>query len=83
MINQSLLVSERPLKVKVIKIEGGHAKLSFSDNQFVEISTKYLPESSKVGDELYLNLLSEDSLALTKKQIAEKILENILAKDEE
>jgi hypothetical protein len=82
MINQSLLVAEKPLKVRVISIKESMAKLGFSDKQNFQISKKYLPEGAKVGDELYFNLLSEEELSLNKEEIAKKLLENILSQDE-
>jgi len=82
MINQSLLTAEKPLKVRVTSIKENQVKLNFSDNQAFEINKKNLPANTKVGDELYLNLLSEDELGLSKKEIAKKLLENILSIDE-
>lgn len=82
MINQTLLVAEKPLKVKITKIGENQIKLSFSDQQSVKINKKYLPSESKVGDELYLNLLSEESFGKTKKEIAKELLGDILSKDE-
>lgn len=78
MINEAILTSEKPLKVKVTAISGQIARLKFSDNQSVEINSKYLPENVKIGEELYLNLLTETDLQKTKGQIAKEILENIL-----
>lgn len=82
MINKNLLVAEKPLKVKVVGVQGNHVKLSFSDQQMVEVNKKYLPRESKVGDELYLSLLSESDFAKTKKEVAKELLEDILSKDE-
>ena len=82
MINKNLLVAEKPLKVKVVAVRENHVKLSFSDQQMVEINKKYLPSESKVGDELYLSLLSESGFAKTKKEVAKELLEDILSKDE-
>jgi hypothetical protein len=82
MINQSLLVAEKPLKVRIASITGAQVKLLFSDRQFVEINKKYLPVNSQVGDELYLNLLNEEGFQMTKKEIAKHLLENLLGTDE-
>jgi hypothetical protein len=83
MINKSLLVAERPLKVRVGKLTDNQVKLVLSDNQIFEVSRKYLPESAKLGDELYLNLIAEEDFDKTKKEIAKELLEQILAKDDE
>lgn len=82
MINQSLLVAEKPLKVRVISLKESVAKLGFSDKQSFQISRKYLPGEAKVGDELYFNLLTEEEMGLSKKEIAKQLLENILSQDE-
>jgi len=81
MINQNLLLAEKPVRIKIAQIKEGHAKLVFSDNQSVEISQKYLPKGSQVGDELYLNLLTEEQLDITKKEIARQLLEDILSEN--
>ena len=82
MINKSLLVAEKPLKVRVGKLGSNQAKLLFSDNQSFEINRKYLPASAKAGDELYFNLIGESDFDLTKKEIAKELLEQILTKDD-
>ena len=82
MINKSLLVAEKPLKVRVAKLSESQAKLIFSDNQSFEVSRKYLPTSAKPGDELYLNLIGEADFDKDKKEIAKELLEQILSKDD-
>jgi len=73
-----LLTAEKPLKVRIDKIENSRAQVSFSDHQIVSISEKYLPHGAVVGDMIYLSLISEDELRLTKKQIATELLDQIL-----
>lgn len=82
MINKSLLVAEKPLKIKVGKLTGTQARLIMSDNQSFEVHRKYLPENAKTGDELYLSLLDEKSFGASKSQIAKELLEQILSKDD-
>jgi hypothetical protein len=77
-MNYSLLTSEKPLRVKVEKIENNLVKLVFSDHQTVEINAKFLPEGAKPGDQLYLNLLSESDLNLARGEIAKEVLKEIL-----
>lgn len=78
MINNMLLTAEKPLKARIDKIENAKAQISFSDNQTVTVSAKYLPQESEVGDMIYLSLVSEGELNLTKKQIASELLDQIL-----
>ena len=78
-MNPSLLVSDKPLRVKVEKIDDSAIELSFSDHQKITISPKNLPHQTKVGDYLYLNLLTKEELEMTKKEIAKTILEDILS----
>ncbi len=82
MINKSLIVAEKPLKIRVGKLSPSIVKLILSDNQSFEINRKYLPASAKTGDELYLNLIDEESFGSTKKEIAQELLEQILSKDD-
>ena len=42
------------------------------------ISSKYLPASVNVGDYFFLNLLSEDDLKKSKKEVAQEVLKEIL-----
>jgi len=79
MINPSLLTSDKPLKVKVGKTESGFTKLIFSDRQQVEVSQKYLPKGVAEGESLFLNLLTESELDLTRREIAKKVLDDILS----
>ncbi len=79
MINPSLLTSDKPLKVKVGKTESGFTKLIFSDRQQVEVSQKYLPKGATEGEALFLNLLTESELDLTRREIAKKVLDDILS----
>ena len=79
MINPSLLTSDKPLKVKVGKTESGFTKLIFSDRQQVEVSQKYLPKGAAEGESLFLNLLTESELDLTRREIAKKVLDDILS----
>jgi len=77
-MNFSLLTSEKPLRVKVEKIERNSTRLVFSDHQKIEINTKFLPSGTKPGDQLYLNLLSENELNLSRNEIAQEVLKEIL-----
>ena len=81
MINPSLLTSERPLKVKTGARIGDKVKLVFSDNQFVEISSKFLPKGTKEGTVIFLDLLSADDLLKSKSDVAKEILFEILNPD--
>lgn len=78
-MNASLLVSDKPLKIKIDKIDGSIAVLTLSDHQKIEISVKNLPADSKAGDYLFINLLTEKDLTASKKEIAKTILEEILS----
>lgn len=78
MINPSLLTSDKPLKAKLGKIGGNFAKIIFSDGQTIEISAKFIPQNSKEGDILYLNLLCEDELEIAREDVGKKVLEEIL-----
>jgi competence transcription factor ComK len=78
MINNMLLTAEKPLKVRIDKIENSKAQLWFSDNQTIEINVKYLPQKASVGDMIYLSLVSDEELGFTKKQIATELLDQIL-----
>ena len=77
-MNSSLFTSDRPLKVKIGKIEQNIARLSFSDRQSFEINVKFLPRDARVGDVLYLNLLSESEFEMTRKEVAQAVLDDIL-----
>lgn len=77
-MNISLLISDKPLKVRLKKIHAEKAELVFGDNQTVTISGKYLPRRVKIGDQFYLNFMSEDDLSKTKKEIAKEVLKEIL-----
>lgn len=77
-MNISLYTSARPLKVRVAKIADGKAELVFPDNQTVTISEKYLPHATTAGKEFFLNLLSHEDLAQSKKEIAKEVLKEIL-----
>jgi hypothetical protein len=77
-MNNSLLTSDKPLKVRLKMAGESRVDLVFPDNQVVTISTKYLPRGAKTGDFLYLNLIDEGDLTRTKKQIAQEVLREIL-----
>jgi len=77
-LNTSLYTSARPLKVRIAKVADGKAELVFPDNQTVTISAKYLPHTTLAGKEFFLNLLSHEDLALSKKEIAKEVLKEIL-----
>ncbi|MCX6809718.1 MAG: hypothetical protein NTZ65_03160 [Candidatus Berkelbacteria bacterium] len=77
-MNPSFLTSEKPLRVEIEKIENSQVKLVFSDHQSVLISIKFIPKNAKVGDVLYLNLMSDSDLKLTRQQIAGDVLAEIL-----
>ena len=81
MINSSLLTSEKPLRVKTGETNGDKVKLTFSDNQAIEVSSKYLPKKAKPGDVLYLSLITEDELELNRKEIARAVLDDILSQE--
>lgn len=78
MINNSLLTAEKPLRVRIEKIEDSQARLVFSDSQAFKVNIKYLPKEASVGDMIYLSLVSEEELSLTKKEVASELLDQIL-----
>ena len=82
-MNLSFLTSEKPLCVKIEKIENAQARLVFSDHQSVLVSVKFIPKDAKESDVLYLNLMNENDLKLTRKQIAEDVLVEILGRKDE
>lgn len=77
-MNASLFTTDKPLKVKLEKIEDHLATLVFSDRQAVEVNAKFIPTRAEVGDYLFLNFLTEDELKLTKQEVAKEILDDIL-----
>ena len=77
-MNPKLFTAEKPLKVKVKKITEGSVELVFSDQQSVNIKVKFLPQQTKEGDTLYLDLLSADQLKLARQEVARAVLEEIL-----
>ena len=81
MINPSLLISDKPLKLKVGKTESGFTKLIFPDSQSIEISQKYLPKGAKEGEVVFLNLLTENELELSRQDIAKRVLDEILSRE--
>ena len=77
-MNNSLLTSDKPLKVLVKKLADSRAELVLPDNQVITVSAKYLPNDVKVGNGLYLSLLNEGDLNKAKKEIAKEVLREIL-----
>jgi hypothetical protein len=78
MLNPHLLTSDKPLKVKVRKIDGNLACLGFSDGQQFEVNLKFIPKSAKVGQSLYLSLVDEDKLETERGVVAKAVLDEIL-----
>ena len=83
MLNPKILTVEKPLKVKVDKIEGGRVKLILTDRQVFEVNRKFFGASLKKGDVLYLNFLSEGQLAISKDEVAKEVLKEILGEKKE
>lgn len=79
-MNISILTSDKPLKVRLKQVSDGKAELVFSDSQSVVINARFLPPCTKAGDQLILNLMTEEDLSKTKKEIAREVLRDILQK---
>jgi hypothetical protein len=80
MINPSLLISEKPLKLKVGEVSVTQAVLNLPDDQQICIHPKFLPPDISKGDFVFLNLLSENELNNKKEDVAQAVLEEILEK---
>ncbi len=80
MINPSLLISEKPLKLKVGEISPTQAVLTLPDDQQICIHPKFLPPDISEGDVVFLNLLSENELHNKREDVAQAVLEEILEK---
>jgi hypothetical protein len=77
-MNNALLTSDNPLRVKVFKVDREIASLLLPDQQTFQINLKYLPVGAKEGDILYLDLIDKNKLNQSKKEIAKAVLEEIL-----
>ncbi len=80
MLNSSLIISEKPLKLKITELTENQATLVLPDDQKIIIHPKSLPQGSVLGDYIYLNLLSEEQLSSDKQAVAKAVLEEILKK---
>ena len=77
-MNTTLLTAEKPLKTRIAEIEHGLAKLVFSDGQSVRISAKFLPPEAKVGEDIYLSLVTPEGLRRGREEVAQAVLEEII-----
>lgn len=77
------LTSDRSLKVTVSSFSDERVCLVFSDNQSINISKKFLPKGAKEGDELFVDLLTQDQLNQNKNAVAREVLKEILKEGSE
>jgi len=77
-MNTTLLTADKPLKTRIVEVEHGLAKLVFSDGQSVKISAKFLPSGAKVGEDVYLNLVTLEGLQMGREKVAQAVLEEII-----
>lgn len=72
------LYCDKPLKVRVEKLDESSAKIVFTDGQSVEINRKFLPLNAKEGQVIYVSLLAEEELEENKHEVAKALLDEIL-----
>lgn len=77
-MNTALLMSDNPLRVRIVKIDKDVATLSLPDHQSFQVNKKYLPNNAKENDTLYLNLIDQSQLNQSKEKIAKAVLKEIL-----
>ncbi len=77
------MTSDKLLKVTVANIDGDRVNLVFSDNQSVTVSKKFLPDKVAEGDEVFVDLLTQDQLNQSKSAIAKEVLQEILKEGSE
>jgi len=77
------LTSDKSLKVTISSFSDERAYLVFSDNQVININKKFLPEGAKEGDELFVDLLTQDQLNQNKNAVAQEVLREILKEGSE
>lgn len=77
------LTSDKSLKVTVSSFSDERVCLAFSDNQSINISKKFLPEGAKEGDELFVDLLTQEQLNQNKNAVAREVLREILKEGSE
>lgn len=77
-MNTALLMSDNPLRVKIVKLDKDVATLSLPDHQRFQVSKKYLPSNAKENDILYLDLIDQSQLNQSKEKIAKAVLKEIL-----